>query len=110
MKTLIKINADDIGKQKFNGFTISEVTQSTGQDLRSISIVDLDGNVLTLMQSAYSDFAAYMQKPPTKVRSWHVKGTLDGVSVSAKFDCESKASEWQPNLSDRTQVMIEELE
>lgn len=109
MKNLVKLNADDIAKEKFNGFTIAEIVQSTGQDLKGVTIVDLDGKSIDFIQSAYSDFAAYIAKPPQKKKMWTVAGKLDGVQLSTSFDTEAAASKWQPDLAERTQVEIEVL-
>ena len=117
MKTHIKVNASAIPSLNFKGIEVSEITESSGGDMRGIELRDtVTGTSLIIRSgSSYSEFTAYTNKQPKKVTKYKVDGKLGDGVVSATFDDKTKAEEYistNENIKDAviTEIIVEVFE
>lgn len=95
MKTLVKTNSKDIKNLNLPSIEILEVTESSGGDIRSISLRDRQsGEELHLRCGQYHEATVYTLKPKEFEEKFRLSGKLDGVVVSSVFDTEDKAKDY----------------
>ncbi len=93
MKTEQKCKLADLKKLNLKGLEIVAVTETSSDDISSITIRDtVTGTELRVGRNAYSEFSIHAEKPPVIEKRFFVRGKAEGdAPIEVKFNTKAEA-------------------
>lgn len=108
MKITTKVNIKDIKTINLKGIEITDVSETSGNDMRSITLKDtITGTTLTFRTGTYSEFSMFSEKPPEKKKMFVL--SISSLQFKQNFESDQLAQEFMETHNfDKTQCEVKE--